>query len=64
MNERTQIIHKQLRTIFQPDIIILMRKWIKSEKRNESKLIDVNDLFEKLLRVLRKDSGNNSILEG
>lgn len=64
MNERTQIIHKQLRTIFQTDIIILMRKWIKSEKRNESKLIDVNDLFEKLLRVLRKDSGNNSILEG
>ena len=64
MNEWTQIIHKQLRTIFQPDIIILMRKWIKSEKRNESKLIDVNDLFEKLLRVLRKDSGNNSILEG
>lgn len=52
MNERTQIIHKQLRTIFQPDIIILMRKWIKSEKRNESKRIGVNDLFEKLLCVL------------
>ena len=51
MNERTQIIHKQLRTISR-DIIILIRKWVKSEKRNESKPIDVKDLFEKLLRVL------------
>lgn len=31
---------------FSRDIIILMRKWVKSAKRNESKPIDVKDLLE------------------